>query len=307
MNNAKSVRSIAIMAAGLVLIALPLRANSAVEFQFAWKAGMKCQVANSVSTSSNHDVSTRFVLQTTAVAGGLLIEASEVRAGEGTPPFVDAPTSDDMAALLLPSFVVDTSGAFVRLQDVEKSRKAARRMFELQRPGADAQKLKQAVEMMASRTLLEQTVQTLWNPGIASWKGTSWQPQEIYNSTIDQIFPIGNLPYKAKVEAQFVGMRPCTQTAKTTDCALLTTRQRPDPVALRDLTLKMVEAVGGPAKDMATFKIDLRIDTETLTRPKSLIPSRVTIEKHVSVRGTENGQPFDSNTLERREWIFNCD
>jgi hypothetical protein len=300
-----------VWASAFGIFAVPSQAATPVELRFGWHPGMSCQVTNSVRTLKGDAAAIAYTLKTSeAPEKLLLVEMSDARPAQFSLAGLAQtllPGGNDIFTLLMPDFLVDADGQFVRLRNIEKSREAIRRVFERGTPkGADPVKMQQALEVLGSKAMLENTVNLMWNPAVTSWSGSSWEPQERYSATIDQIFPIGNLPYKAALEAQFVGMQACDDKSQAKECALLTTSQKPDPAALKDMTMKMIEMFGASTKDMESFKLDLRIESETVTRPESLVPSRVMFEKHVSIKGIEKGKPVDMTATERREWVFNC-
>ena len=52
--------------------------------------------------------------------------------------------------------------------------------------------------------------------------------------------------------------------------------------------------------------LDLRMESDLLTHPDTLVPVRLSTAKHLVVKGKENGKPFDFSGTESREWLFAC-
>lgn len=293
----------------IAVIGYPGRTARATDLQFEWSPGMTCKVIHSVDTMQRDRKTVAFSMKTsTASEDVILIEITDLKLPTAVSVGPAGLGLNTLLPLLLPDFLVDSSGAVTGLKDLEKSRAAWGKLLATD-PSlkGDSSQTQRVLEVMGSQTMVENTVHLLWNPMVSAWAGSSWEPDEHYTATVEEIFPIGNLPYKSVVDAHFVGMRPCGENAKTADCVLLRTEQKPDPEGFKEVIKQVVSKFGGSAEDLASAKMDLRMYSEVLTHPATLVPVRVRAEKHLSMTGTDKGKPVDFSGKEVREWQFDCD
>jgi hypothetical protein len=290
---------------------LPLQSAQAVDMQYGWKPGMSCKVQHSVKTLKGKESKVSFLLKTSPGPNGLLlVEVADMKSLDPKVPLSADPakfSADDFSALILPNFLVNAEGTFMGLQDISISRAAARKMIE-RALGKDAKspQASQVTELMSSEVMLANSARVLWTPLVTSWAGSTWEPDEHFQAETEDRFPIGDIPYKGVLDAHFVGLKPCGQKHKAAQCANLTTSQKPDPEGFKSLVSKMVSQFGGKAEDMKAFDLDLRMESDLLTHPETLVPVRLSTAKHLVVKGQENGKPFDFSGTERREWLFDC-
>jgi hypothetical protein len=82
--------------------------------------------------------------------------------------------------------------------------------------------------------------------------------------------------------------------------------QSPEPVSLEQAIVKLATQFGATMEGAKIEKLDVRIHTETVTDPTTLIPVSVLFEKKSEIRVVEKGKPEERSAYERREWKFAC-
>jgi hypothetical protein len=223
------------VAGSLLLIAGSSIAQEKVNFTFDWPAGLNATVEfNAKRTqSSGEREATRelvgsYAMRTTAVDGGLRVEFSDFKADAKIPTdTIQGKIQQFMADLgaNLPNFVVNETGALVRLEGVTELRRQAIATFdELSKelPAEVKPRVDQALNTLISDGRLKRSIQSYWQRDVAAWNGRSEAPGSSHSQQQNRPMPmLQNVTVPTQTTISFVELRPCKDGMAADSCALL--------------------------------------------------------------------------------------
>jgi hypothetical protein len=278
----------------------------AVDLMFRWKPGMECRMEH-YRKGDDRAGTMRSVLVTSATrTGGILISFKQNEfspEGETSQPLSPL-MALDLAGMVPASFEVDAHGRFMGIRNIESTRQSMQEVLDSSSMRADA-KLN-SLEMLTLNSTLEIAARRLWTSAVQTWTGTHPKQGERVEVEGPSSLPFPNVSYAARHTTELRGTQPCAPT-RAEACVLLTSSQIPDRDSIQGSVVAMVTPRGVDREKNRIDGVDVRVDTETLTRPDTLVPVRVHYQEFTQITKTVNGITSQRTSSKKHEWKFDCD
>jgi hypothetical protein len=286
-----------------------------VRLRFNWVAGTSARIETtrfSVRVAETSDTAAggaRYRMDAHGHAEGLLISYSDFV----FPPPEDTTDSAGMnslaeqASAIVPKFIVDTAGEFVRLEDVSAVRAQFDSLVTRVLPPDEAAATREALETMLSEEALTGLAVQEWNAIVGMWAGTDLVIGESYTFTEDAALPmISGATVPMVSEFSIERRTSCIEGGADDDCVEIHLVGRPDPVAMREILAQFTERLlSTPGLGGLGFE-SLEVENEMvlITEPSTLRPHRVVLSKSVKGVVAADGQRSEVSQTDVRTYRY---
>lgn len=264
-----------------------------VHLRFGWPAGMnvRVEVARfSVRVAESADTvmgGAQYRLSAQAHADGLLISFGD---------FVFPPPADtteaarthslaEQAAAIVPRFIVDSAGAFVRLDDVAAVRAKFDTLVTRMLPPDEAAATRAGLETMLSEEALTGLAAQEWNAIVGMWANTDLEMGEVYSFEEEAALPLipgATVPMISKFSIE--RRTSCVEGGTGEDCVEIHLVSLPDPEAMKAIlaqfTDRLLSTPGLGGIGFESLAMENRM--VLITEPSTLRPHRVVLTKNVT-------------------------
>lgn len=286
-----------------------------VQLRFDWDAGTHARVATTrfreriAETADTAAGGARYRMNVQGHDEGLLISYDDF----SFPPPADTTQAAQLsavaeqAAAMVPKFIVDTAGVFVRIHDAASVRiQLDSLMARLLGPDELA-----AVREGLARALSEEALTGLaaqeWNAIVGMWVGADLEIGEVYEFEETAELPmIPDARVRMISEFAIEGRTPCVEGGSVDDCVEIRLVSYPDPGAMKEvLTQYMQRLLAAPGLGGIGFE-SLVMENEMIliTEPATLRPHRVWLSKSVTGVVTAEGERSEVSQTDIRTYEY---
>jgi hypothetical protein len=264
-----------------------------VQLRFGWNAGRSAQVdvtRFSVRVAETADTAVggaQYRMNAQAHADGLLISYGD---------FVFPPPADtteaarmnslaEQAAAIVPRFIVDSAGAFVRLDDVAAVRAKFDTLVTRMLPPDEAAATREGLETMLSEEALTGLAAQEWNAIVGMWANTDLEMGKMYSFEEEAALPmIPGATVPMISEFSIERRTSCVEGGTGEDCVEIHLVSTPDPEAMKAILAQYTErllstpGLGGIGFESLAMENEMVLITE----PSTLRPHRLVLSKSVA-------------------------
>ncbi|HEX6307694.1 MAG TPA: hypothetical protein VFZ69_05860 [Longimicrobiales bacterium] len=291
-------------------------AADTVRLRFDWPPGTTARIQTTryreqvTETADTTFMSADYRMRVSAHPDGLLVAYDDFR----FPTVVDTTNGADVNALaqraasMVPKFVVDTGGEFVRIHDIEAIRAGLDSMLaELIGAGADAAEMREAMAAMLSEEALTGLAAEEWNAVVGMWIDADLELGTVYQLEDEAPLPILPgvvVPMISELTVQ--ARTSCVEGGSDSSCVELHYVSFPEPAAVKAAIARFLEGVPQmPGMQPFAFE-DLEVENEIIivTEPATLRPHRMQITKALSGAVTAGGERSEVSQLDVRTYRY---
>jgi hypothetical protein len=264
-----------------------------VHLRFGWTAGTNARVdvaRFSVRVAESADTvagGAQYRMSAQAHADGLLVSYGD---------FVFPPPADttqtartnslaEQASAIVPRFIVDSAGAFVRLDDVAAVRAKFDTLVTRMLPPDEAAATRAGLETMLSEEALTGLAAQEWNAIVGMWAGADLEMGEVYSFEEEAALPLIPGATVAMISEFSIERRTsCVEGGTGEDCVEIHLVSTPDPEAMKAILAQYTErllstpGLGGIGFESLAMENEMVLITE----PSTLRPHRLVLSKSVA-------------------------
>lgn len=263
-----------------------------VQLRFGWTVGsaqvestrFQERVAESTDTTAG---SAAYRMNVAAVEDGLVISYVD---------FVFPPPTDsseratlnslaEQAAAIVPRFTVDSTGAFVRIHDVESVRLEFDSLITRMLAPDEAAAARGMLDTVLSEEALTGLAAQEWNAIVGMWADADLVIGETYQLEEQADLPmIPGATVPMISEFGIVQRTSCDENGTAADCVEIRLVSRPDPEAVKAILAQFMQGLlNAPGLGGIAFeRLDMTNELVLITEPGTLRPHRVRISKSVT-------------------------
>lgn len=313
----------------LLLAALPAAAQKktdapppdTVRLRFAWPIGLAAQVRahkhrqrTGAGTSDSSDVQMAYQLLVQRHARGRLIQLHSFEvpgvAELSDPDFgaEDFAELQERMAALMPSMVVDTTGAFVAIERIEAMQ---REMAALMGDSAGSSdklnpEARALLDRLRSPEVLTALAEYEWNALVGAWVEADFIVGLLYETEYELPFPLlPGVMLPVVQEFAAVGRVPCNEQDTQRRCVELESFVYQDKDAFRGILDRIMSQVAPSGETQKIEDFESETEIRLITEPATLIPYRLSVTKRISlsVRAAA-GAPSETTQVETKTTQF---
>jgi hypothetical protein len=310
--------ALSLFAAASLMSAGSVRAQETVALTFGWPSGLHGKVTFSARTtrtlngrSEDLEMPGRYDFVTSAAPDGLLIQfdnvATEVEnAGSGPRVMVKAYLAKATSAP--PSYVVSSSGEFLRIEGIEAFRNGIFEGMEdafAEFPAATREQVIQSIAAVVSREQLEASLASEWNSHVGSWIGAEMDEGDLYELTSSQAIPaFGNIEVPMRSTFLFKQRVSCDGAEPTKRCVELEMRTFVDPEGLTAAVEAFMARL--PAGHEAPRIQGLQQETvvRLISEPDTLLPHLMESSTRTTTTVAVGDETQASTRIEEKRFVY---
>ena len=263
-----------------------------VQLRFGWAAGsarvestrFQERIAESTDTTAG---SAAYRMNVAADGDGLLISYVDFV----FPPPADSSEAATMnalaerAAAIVPRFIVDSAGAFVRIHDVASVRLQFDSLITRMLAPDEAAAARGMLETVLSEDALSGLAAQEWNAIVGMWADADLVIGETYQLEEQADLPmIPGATVTMISEFGVVQRTSCDGNGTAADCVEIRLISRPDPEAMKEILAQFMQGLlNAPGLGGIAFeRLDMTNELVLITEPGTLRPHRARISKTVT-------------------------
>jgi hypothetical protein len=291
----------------------PPSPDSIVHLRFGWPVGTtaaieagRFRVRNSEGKADTTALTLTYRMSVHDHAAGRAIRYDEFEFDEFSDNESLRGAVNEQLASLMPSLLVDTSGAFVQVENVTALKALMDSLLFKQLPKDSLPPQTRALlENMTSAEVLNALAAQEWNAMIGTWTGADLELGAVYESTEAApipIFPGRTLP----MVSQFTAAErvECVEGSGKHDCVELRMVSTPDADSVAALMKQMMEAAVNMPETPAFQNFNIETVITLVAEPATLLPHYYSMTKTVSARFTVAGESGELSQEEERTYNF---
>lgn len=286
-----------------------------VHLRFGWTAGTSARVEvtrRSVRVAEAADTvagGAQYRLNAEAHADGLIISYGDFV----FPPPVDTTEAARMnslaeqAAAIVPRFIVDSAGAFVRLDDVAAVRAKFDTLVTRVLPPDEAAATREGLETMLSEDALTGLAAQEWNAIVGMWADADLELGGLHSFEEEAALPmIPGATVPMISEFSIERRTSCVDGGTGEDCVEIHLVSTPDPEAMKAILAQFTErllstpGLGGIGFESLSMKNEMVLITE----PSTLKPHRVVLSKSVMGVVVADGERSEVSQTDVRTYRY---
>lgn len=292
----------------------PARVDT-VQLRFDWQAGMSARVATTRFRE-------RIAERTDTTAGGASYRMNVQEHDEGLlisyddfsfPPSVDTTQSAQLATVaaqasaMVPKFIVDSTGTFVAIHDVEALKLRLDSLMSSLLEPEDLADARAGLSNVFSEDALTGLAAQEWNALVGMWVDADLELGEVYE--FDEATELPMIPgASVRMVSQFSVERrtPCIQGGANDDCVEIRLVSTPDPEAMKEVLARFMErllytpGLGGIGFESLVVENEMILITE----PATLRPHRMWLSKSVTGVVTAEGERSQVSQTDVRTYEY---
>ena len=278
-----------------------------VHLRFGWQPGMHARIETTrlsvqvAATADSVSGSAEYRMRVGPHAAGVIISYD----GFVFPPAADSSEAAQLnslaerAAAMVPKVVVDSAGAFVRVEDVDVVRARLDSLMTQMLDPEEAAAARETLETMVTAEALAGLAAQEWNAIVGRWAGADLVIGTKYGFEEQAALPM--IPGAAVTmvsEFSIERRTSCAEAGTDQDCVEIRLVSRADSAAVRKLLAEFTERLlAMPGLGIAFESFEMETEMVLVTEPSTLRPHRVRMSKHtkgvVSAQG-ERGEVSQS-------------
>jgi hypothetical protein len=270
-----------------------------VRLRFAWPVGTRAQVETTryrervAETSDTTLGRASYQMSVTSHPDGLLISHDNFVFPALGPTSTNLQAVAERIGALVPQYVVDGEGAFVRIHDVNRMKALLDSMMTQLLGPIDPGPARQTLESMLSTEALTGLAAQDWNAIVGMWAGADLELGEVYE--MEERTPLPMVPgavVPMVSEFSIEGRTSCVEGGSDRNCVEIQLVAEPDADSMKQaLTRFMQRLASDPSLGGIGFE-ELQVESGVIliTEPGTLLPHRVTLSRTVSGVVSGGGQ-----------------
>ncbi|MGH7448902.1 MAG: hypothetical protein ACREK1_05475 [Longimicrobiales bacterium] len=288
----------------------PMHADT-VQLRFAWVPGTTARIestrfqeriAESADTVAG---SARYRMKVNDHVEGLLISYDDF----AFPPPTDTSEAAklnslaEQAASIVPRFIVDSAGAFVRIDDAARVKAQFDTLLTRMLEPEEAAAAREGLDTMLSEDALTGLAAQEWNAIVGMWADADLVMGETYQFEEQAALPmIAGATVTMVSEFAIERSTACIEGGSDKDCVEIRLVSRPDPEAMKRILDQFMErllalpGIGG----LAFESLDVGNEMVLVTEPSTLRPHRVVLSRRVTGVVAADGERSEVSQVEVR-------
>ncbi len=281
-----------------------------VHLRFAWEPGMSARVETTktrvriAETREERTATSAYTIVIDAAGEALRVRSVDptfdLDTDEAAVAGAPGPSPERLAVIgqiaeLMPDFLVNRSGGFLAVHDLDSFRTRLETVFrELLGPGADFPAVAQLISVLASEDYVTQRAAEQWNAIVGFWVDEQLEAGVVRSHSARE--PVSMLPgQELLLHYEFEALRAvaCERNGAPRGCVELELRSSADAVdTQRVLAAFMAELPDGETEGMPVFEtLDMSNVVRLVTEEDGLLPHRLEITRSFdAVLGFAGGQ-----------------
>lgn len=286
-----------------------------VHLRFHWPAGttaliettrLQERVAESADTVKG---SSTYRMNVQAHAQGLLISYDDFV----FPPPTDTTDAAKVSSLaaqasaIVPKFIVDTAGAFIRIEDAAAVRAQFDSLLTRMLEPDEAAAAREGLVTMLTEESLSGLAAKEWNAMVGRWADADLVVGEVYSFEEEAALPmIPGAVVPIISEFSIVRRTSCGDAAQSADCVEIRVVSRPDPVAIKAVLAKFMEGLlAVPGIGAISYdRLDVEDEMVLVTEYSTLRPHSMRISKRVTGSVTAEGERSEVSQSDVRTYRY---
>ncbi len=262
-----------------------------VRLRFAWPVGTRAQIETTryrervAETSDTTLGRATYQMSVRSHPDGLLIAHDNFVFPALGPASTNLQAVAERIGALVPQYVVDGEGSFLRIHDVNRMKAMLDSMMTQLLGPIDPGPARQTLESMMSAEALIGLAAQDWNAIVGMWAGADLELGEVYE--MEEQTPLPMLPgavVPMVSEFSIEGRISCVEGGSDRNCVEIQLVSQPDPDSLKQILTQFMQRLASGTSSGGVGFEDLQVESGVIlvTEPGTLLPHRVTLSKRVT-------------------------